>query len=112
MSQRENRQGGGCKQHGELTGGVVLPAAVDGFETHVFTTPLSGNTLALANGSHLGERKVFKMEAVTASGTMVITPASFMDGTTITFDAATENAELLWDGGEWIIVGTPTATVA
>lgn len=42
----------------------------------------------------------------------VVTPANYLNGTTLTFDDAGDSARLIFLNGNWNNVGTPTATVA
>lgn len=45
-------------------------------------------------------------------GDNVLTPASYLNGTTVTFDDAGDSITLKSNGTSWYNVGTPTATVA
>ena len=74
-----------------------------------FDSTLGASTSTLADG-YAGQRIPFKM--LVDGGDQVLTPAHFLDGTTITFDDAGDSVELLFDGTNWGVVGTPTATVA
>lgn len=65
--------------------------------------------LTLADG-YDGQRLTIKMTVDAANS--VITPANLLDGTTITFDDAGDSCELLFDGTNWGVIGTATATVA
>lgn len=64
--------------------------------------------VTLADGAN-GQHKTIKM--IVDGGDSVVTPANLLDGTTITFDN-TDSCELLFDGTNWGVVGTPTAVVA
>lgn len=70
---------------------------------------LGVQAVTLADGV-VGQRKTIKM--LVDGGNSVVTPANFLDGTTITFDDAGDSCELLFDGTNWGVIGTPTATVA
>jgi hypothetical protein len=70
---------------------------------------LGVQAVTLADGA-TGQYKVIKM--LVDGGNSVVTPANFLDGTTITFDDAGDSCELLFDGTNWGVIGTPTATVA
>lgn len=59
--------------------------------------------LTLEDGIFEGQRKTLLVLA--ATGNIVVTPATFEDGATLTFDAANEGAELEWhDDGGWTVV--------
>jgi len=79
------------------------------------STPVSylvtGGAIAitLANG-YEGQTKTIIM--VTDGGTATLTPTSFANGTTITFDDALDNWDGIFHAGSWYSRGTPTATVA
>ena len=110
--QEENRMGVGCIQLGTLASGALATSSITLGALHVFSTPTSGGcTLALPDGEHEGQKTIFKMET-DGTTNLVITPASFMDGTTITFADANDAAELMWDGGEWVVVSLNGAAVA
>ncbi|MCK5603142.1 hypothetical protein KAR91_14770, partial [Candidatus Pacearchaeota archaeon] len=74
----------------------------------LFDSTAGASTASLAAG-YEGQRILFKMTV--DGGDQVLTPASFVDGTTVTFDNA-DYIELLSDGTNWMSIGTPTATVA
>ena len=63
----------------------------------------SGGALAmtLADGA-VGDRIV--IEHVTAGNNAVVTPATFADGTTLTFNAAKELVELLMTSAGWTVL--------
>ena len=74
----------------------------------LFDTTVGASTGGLAAG-YAGQEVEMKM--LTDGGDQVITPATFADGTTITFDN-TDSASLMSDGTNWLSVGTPTAVIA
>lgn len=74
----------------------------------IFDTTIGASTGAIAAGV---PGQTVKMKMLTDGGDQVITPAVFLDGTTITFDNS-DYAELISDGTNWMSVGTPTATIA
>lgn len=101
--------------------GVGIKVVVDSSETIVAAGALSTETavsyidstvgaiaLTLADGV-IGQRKTIKM--LVDGGDATLTPANFLEGTTLTFDN-TDAAELLFDGTNWTTVGTPTAAIA
>ena len=73
----------------------------------LFDSTLGASTSSLADGTE-GQRMLFKM--IVDGGDQVVTPASFLDGTTITFDN-TDACELVFAGAAWNTVGTPTAAI-
>lgn len=84
---------------------AVMPLDVDLF---IFDTTVGASTGAIAAG-YPGQEVEMKM--LVDGGDQVITPATFLDGTTITFDVA-DSAKLISDGTNWLSSGTPTATIA
>lgn len=84
---------------------AVMKLDVDLF---IFDTTIGASTGGLAAG-YPGQRVSMKM--LVDGGDQVITPATFLDGTTITFDGS-DSAAIVSDGTNWLVEGTPTATVA
>jgi len=85
---------------------AVMPLDVDIF---LFDTTIGASTGGLAAG-YPGQKVVMKMTV--DGGDQVITPAALLDtGTIITFDGS-DFAALLSDGTNWLVDGTPTATVS
>ncbi len=75
-----------------------------------YTTNASANIAATLADGFEGQIKIIKLETFDTSD-LVVTPANFADGTTITFDATGEVAILLFDGTNWQEIYTD-ATVA
>ena len=102
--------------------GVGVKVVVDSSETLTATTSavsletavtyydssLGATASSLADGV-IGQKKIIKMTV--DGGDVTLTPDNFADGTTIVFDG-TDSVELLFDGTNWGVVGTSTATVA
>ena len=85
------------------SGAIPLTAKI------VFLDTTAGISTATLAAGYEGQKILIKM--LTDGGDQVLTPASFVDGTTVTFDNA-DYIELLSDGTNWMSIGTPTATVA
>lgn len=89
---------------------VATSGAISLLNDIVFFDSTAGiSTASLADGA-AGQRMTLKM--LVDGGDQVVTPANFLDGTTITFDDAGDSCELLFDGTNWGVIGTATATVA
>lgn len=89
---------------------VATSGAISLLNNIVYFDSTAGvSTASLADGA-AGQRMTLKM--LVDGGDQVVTPANFLDGTTITFDDAGDSCELLFDGTNWGVIGTPTATVA
>ncbi|MCP4090827.1 MAG: hypothetical protein GY746_13710 [Gammaproteobacteria bacterium] len=73
------------------------------------TVSTTAQALTLADG-YTGQRLTTKMTVDAADS--VLQPTNFLDGVSITYDDAGDSAELLFDGTNWGVIGTPTATVA
>lgn len=84
---------------------ATMPLDVDIF---IFDSTIGASTGAIAAG-YPGQEVIMKM--LVDGGDQVITPATFLDGTTITFDGS-DSAVIISDGTNWLVVSTPTATVA
>jgi hypothetical protein len=67
--------------------------------------------LTLADGTQ-GQLKHVVMETGSGVNTATLTPTNFVGGTNITFDAAGETVTLLFEDGNWYVVGGNAATVA
>jgi L-aminopeptidase/D-esterase-like protein len=77
-------------------------------DTHVVVTT-GASTATLANGCCSGQSKTVIMSV--DGGDFVLTPASFLNGTTVTFDDLGDSITLVWTGAAWASVGA-TATIA
>lgn len=87
------------------TGAIGLAYDIAFFDT-------TGGAIAasLADGV-AGQRLTAKM-LVDGATDVIITPDNFLDGTNITLDDVGDSCELLFDGTNWGVIGTPTGTVA
>lgn len=102
------------KAHGligaqQLNGTGALGALSLVHDTHVVVTT-GAATATLANGCCSGEKKTIVMSV--DAGDFVLTPASFLNGTTITLDDVGDSVTLVWTGAAWASVGTATGTIA
>ena len=74
-------------------------------------TTTGANALTLADGTTSGQIKIINMIVDGGDGTL--TPATFANGTTITFDAVGESATLVWNSTVgWVATSTVGATIA
>lgn len=98
--------GGEPKGSDTITGaGAINP---DTLVTAVVTT--GADALTLADGEVPGQVKVIYMKTDGGDGTL--TPATFIGGTTITFDAVGDTVTLLWQTEGWYVIGINGAVVA
>tara|TARA_R100000664_G_scaffold28399_1_gene39627 strand:+ start:208 stop:612 length:405 start_codon:yes stop_codon:yes gene_type:complete len=82
---------------------------LDNLITELTTT--GANALTLADGSTSGQIKIVNMIVDGGDGTL--TPTTFANGTTITFDAVGESATLVWNSTVgWVATSTVGATIA
>lgn len=97
----------GAESNAATSGAVIIPI------TTLMSSYVSNATAAiaatLADGAD-GQMKVIKLTTKDTNN-MVVTPANFTDGTTITFDATAEVAVLVFVDDGWEVVYT-NATVA
>ena len=74
-------------------------------------TTTGANALTLADGTTSGQIKIINMIVDGGDGTL--TPVTFANGTTITFDAVGESATLVWNSTVgWVATSTIGATIA
>jgi hypothetical protein len=74
-------------------------------------TTTGADALTLADGTTSGQIKIINMIVDGGDGTL--TPTTFANGTTITFDAVGESATLVWNSTVgWIASSTQGATIA
>ena len=74
-------------------------------------TTTGANALTLADGTTSGQMKIVNMIVDGGDGTL--TPTSFANGTTITFDAVGESVTLVWNSSiGWVATSVNGATVA
>ena len=95
----------GCVQSLSGAGAVDLTNLI----TELTTT--GANALTLADGTTSGQIKIINMIVDGGDGTL--TPTTFSNGTTITFDAVGESATLVWNSTVgWVATSTVGATIA
>jgi len=82
-----------------LTGAGVVSVVTP--TTHLVTT--GANAVTLANGQE-GQTKYIIMK--TDAGDATLTPASFANGTTVTFDDVGDSVELFFTNSKWHIIGS------
>ena len=74
-------------------------------------TTAGANALTLADGTTSGQIKIINMIVDGGDGTL--TPTTFANGSTITFDAVGESATLVWNSTVgWVAISTVGATIA
>tara|TARA_Y100000768_G_scaffold109491_1_gene80415 strand:- start:956 stop:1360 length:405 start_codon:yes stop_codon:yes gene_type:complete len=82
---------------------------LDNLITELTTT--GADALTLADGTTSGQMKIVNMIVDGGDGTL--TPTSFANGTTITFDAVGESVTLVWNSTiGWVATSVNGATVA
>jgi hypothetical protein len=93
----------------QLRGTGALGALSLVHDTHVVVTT-GAATATLANGTQSGQTKTIVMTV--DGGDFVLTPATFSNGTILTFSAVLQSAVVVWTGSSWILVGTTTAAAS
>jgi hypothetical protein len=68
-----------------------------------FTSDGAAQALTLADGGTIGQIKV--VTHVVDGGSGVLTPANFVDGSTITFTGAAESWTGMWTAAGWVTIG-------
>ena len=75
------------------------------------TTGAGAAAVTLADGTTSGQVKIINMIVDGGDGTL--TPVTFANGTTITFDAVAESATLVWNSTiGWVATSVQGATIA
>lgn len=74
------------------------------YYTTANTTTGSGFAATLADGWQVGQMK--KIQLIVDAGDLVLTPANFANGTTITFADVGDYALLVWNGSNWVAIET------
>ncbi len=86
------------------------PGAVDvTHRTTKLTSTGTGDAITLANGTVTNQRKTIVHEV--DGGTMILTPATPLHYSTITFTSIHDFVELEWTSAAWIIVGYGGVTI-
>ena len=97
-----------------ITGGVqglTGAGAVDLVNLITELTTTGADALTLADGTTSGQVKIVNMIVDGGNGTL--TPVTFANGTTITFDAVAESATLVWNSTiGWVATSVQGATIA
>ena len=97
-----------------ITGGVQSLSGAGAVDlTNLITelTTTGTDALTLADGTTSGQVKIVNMIVDGGNGTL--TPVTFANGTTITFDAVAESATLVWNSTiGWVATSVNGATVA
>ena len=101
---------------GALIGNVTTtsgPGAVAITGTHhAITTTGTGNALTLADGVNGQVLKIVYVAEGAGGDTAILTPTNFGNGTTLTFNAIGDSAELVFTASKWWIVSLNAAVVA
>ena len=75
------------------------------------STTTSKSHVSLADGTVTGQVKIIVHKTLANTVSLVITPANFAAGSTLTSDAASRSVQLIWDGSNWqVIAGEITGT--
>ena len=97
-----------------ITGGVQSlsgAGAVDLTNLITEVTTTGADALTLADGTTSGQVKIVNMIVDGGDGTL--TPVTFANGTTITFDAVAESVTLVWNSTiGWVATSVQGATIA
>lgn len=91
---------------------TITATGVIGLAFDIVYFDTTGGAIAASLADGVAGQKVTLKMLVDGATDAVITPANFLDGTTITLDDVGDSAELLFDGTNWGVIGTPTGTVA
>jgi hypothetical protein len=88
------------------TSTITANGTADATATVIICNKGSGLLVALGDGSHPGQLKIFTNKGV---GAATITPTNFAGGTSFAL-AQNEGATCIWDGSNWFLVGNQSVT--
>jgi len=81
-------------------GAIPLTASV-----HLITTTGTGDALTLADGSNGNVLRIVYVNDTVGTDTAILTPTSYMGGSTITFNTPGDSVDLMWTIGGWVYLG-------
>ena len=88
---------------------ITTAGAASTSATYIICNRSSALAVSLANGTVVGEYKIFTNKG---AGTATVTPASFAQGTSFAL-AQFDGCQVIWDGTNWYLVGNQSqVTVA
>jgi hypothetical protein len=77
--------------------------------TSFVSTATSKSHVSLADGT-IGQIKIIFHKTIANTVSLVVTPANFAAGTTLTSDSASRGVMLIFDGTNWQVLGEITGT--
>ena len=87
---------------------ITSTGAADTSKSYVVANSATPITITVADGTTVGEHKIFTNKN---AGAATITPANFGPGTSIALDN-NEGCQMIWDGGNWQLIGNNGGTVS
>jgi hypothetical protein len=85
---------------------ITANGAASTAATYIICNKGSALAVSLANGTTVGEYKIFTNKG---AGVATVTPASFANGTSFAL-AQNEGAQCVWDGSNWFLIGNQSIT--
>ena len=89
-------------------GEMTSTGAADTSKGFILANSATPITITVADGTLVGEHKIFTNKN---AGAATITPANFGPGTSIALDN-NEGCQMIWDGGNWQLIGNNGGTVS
>ena len=89
-------------------GEITSTGAADISKGFILANSATPITITVADGTLVGEHKIFTNKN---AGAATITPANFGPGTSIALDN-NEGCQMIWDGGNWQLIGNNGGTVS
>ena len=89
-------------------GEITSTGAADVSKGFILSNSATPITITVADGTTVGEHKIFTNKN---AGAATITPANFGPGTSIALDN-NEGCQMIWDGGNWQLIGNNGGTVS
>lgn len=80
---------------------ITTAGAASASVTYIICNSGSALAVSLANGTVIGESKIFTNNG---AGTATVTPASFAQGTSFAL-AQYDGCQVIWDGSKWYLIG-------
>ena len=87
---------------------ITSTSAADASKGFILANSATPITISVADGTTVGEHKIFTNKN---AGAATITPANFGPGTSIGLDN-NEGCQMIWDGGNWQLIGNNGGTVS
>mgnify|MGYP005994744237 CR=1 FL=1 len=80
---------------------ITANGAASNTATYIICNKSTALTVSLADGTTVGEQKIFTNKG---AGAATITPSNFAQGTSFAL-AQNDGCQVIWDGSNWFLIG-------